>query len=175
MHKTFCRYSCISRVQLKHVHYDIKFFKFFIPYSKTDITGRGDWVFIPCDSGTKSAYSLICYYFQKMNFENDDDFVFPPMRWNKTKKDWIYLSKRQWSYSAAYKAFKSLLNKCGIDPSGYSLHSMRMGGATDAFKNGVSMDIIDRQGRWRCPKSKFRYIKKSEEDYLKEIAKASKY
>lgn len=45
--------------------------------------------------------------------------------------------------------FKTLLLKCHLDPSFYSLHSLRHGGATLAAKAGVSELMLKTHGDWR--------------------------
>jgi len=52
---------------------------------------------------------------------------------------------------------------------------MRIGAATDAYKNGVPLDVIDKQGRWKCSQSKFTYIKRSEEEQLQHLKIAASY
>ncbi len=51
------------------------------------------------------------------------------------------------SYSAASKVFKTMLIFANLDPTLYGLHSPRIGGATDAFRNGIPDYVIDEQGR----------------------------
>ena len=72
------------------------------------------------------------------------------------------------SYSACYRQFKQLLLSVGIDPTSLALHSPRIGAATDAFRNKVPNRLIDRQGRWKCKSSKYRYGR----DTAKEFANA---
>lgn len=43
---------------------------------------------------------------------------------------------------------KAMLTSIGVDPTCYSTHSMRAGGATDLLRANVSVDIIKKAGRW---------------------------
>jgi hypothetical protein len=79
------------------------------------------------------------------------------------------------SYSAAFKAFKTLLFFANLDPQLYGLHSPRIGGATDAFRNGTPHYVIDEQGRWKTTGTKFKYLRFAEKEFVKKIKKASSY
>ena len=39
------------------------------------------------------------------------------------------------------------------------MHSMRIGGATDAFRSNVPLHLIDSQGRWKSGQTKYRYLR----------------
>ena len=174
LHSTFCRFDCISNVKLHHIVFHEDYIKIIIPFSKTDVNGHGDCVYIPNNGNSRNPHKLLCLYLNVMDFEDENFFLFPSLEWNSTKKCW--LPKRLClSYSAAYKSFKKLLTELKIDNTHFSLHSMRIGAATDAYKNGVPLDVIDKQGRWKCSQSKFIYIKRSEEEQLKHLKIAANY
>ena len=66
------------------------------------------------------------------------------------------------SYSAVYVQFKKLLRLCNIDPTNIALHSPRIGGATEAFQSKkVPKRLIDRQGRWKNSKTKYKYARET--------------
>ena len=52
-------------------------------------------------------------------------------------------------YHFFQKVLKYLVAQTGRDPSGYSSHGFRRGGATFAFNSGVSPDLIQVQGDWQ--------------------------
>jgi len=79
------------------------------------------------------------------------------------------------SYSAAYKAFKTMLNFAGLKSENYALHSPRIGGASDAFQNGIPAHIIDAQGRWKSSATKFSYLRFNEKQFVQQIKKSSSY
>ncbi len=62
--------------------------------------------------------------------------------------------------------FRSLLGKAGFNPSLFSGHSFRRGGATTAFKANIPSEFIQRQGDWRSDCYK-RYIDISFDQKLK--------
>jgi hypothetical protein len=68
-----------------------------------------------------------------------------------------------------------MLSFADLNPDLYGLHSPRIGGATDAFKNRVPKHIIDRQGRWKSAATKFSYLRFEEENFVKDIKKSSSY
>jgi len=61
-------------------------------------------------------------------------------------------------YSSALKNFRELLRKVNVDPTGYSEHSMRRGGATEASKAGASTQEIQEAGDWHTSKTALKYI-----------------
>ena len=71
------------------------------------------------------------------------------------------------SYSAVYAQFKKLLLSCGINPQDFALHSPRVGGSTEAFLSKVPKRLIDRQGRWKNKKSKYRYARETSAELAK--------
>lgn len=60
-----------------------------------------------------------------------------------------FASGKALTYSMFQSKLKSLCSKVGLDPSIYSSHSFRRGGATLAFQSGVSSELIQLQGDWR--------------------------
>ena len=64
-----------------------------------------------------------------------------------------------YSISAAYRSFKDFIKLSSLDPKLYAMHSMRIGGATDAFRNNVPLHLIDSQGRWKSGQTKYRYLR----------------
>jgi hypothetical protein len=79
------------------------------------------------------------------------------------------------SYSAAFKAFKTLIKKHGLNPDNFGLHSMRAGGATDAFRENVPLHVIDKQGRWRSKYTKYRYFRSSNAEHVSQIVPILNY
>jgi len=51
-------------------------------------------------------------------------------------------------YAAFIARFKALIGRLGLDPSLYSGHSFRRGGATFARAAGVPDEVIKAQGDW---------------------------
>ena len=53
-----------------------------------------------------------------------------------------------YSYSWFFKSMRRALAKAGFDPSDFGTHSLRAGGATDAYLSGIPKRVIMAQGRW---------------------------
>ena len=79
------------------------------------------------------------------------------------------------SYSAAYKNFKEMLKSNGLDARRFALHSPRIGGATDAFRNNIPPHIIDAQGRWKSSGTKFCYLRISDAERIEYFRKTISY
>jgi integrase len=62
------------------------------------------------------------------------------------------------TYGQLRYRFKKALAAAGMDTFGFTLHSIRHGGATAAFAAGYSLDHIAMIGRWRCLQSLQRYV-----------------
>jgi len=68
-----------------------------------------------------------------------------------------------------------MLSFAGLNCKNYGLHSPRIGGASDAFKNGVPHHVIDAQGRWKSSATKFAYLRFNEKSFVKDIKMSSSY
>ncbi len=79
------------------------------------------------------------------------------------------------SYGAAYSAFKKLLKFAGFKPQDYALHSARRGATSDAFRCNVPDHIIDLKGRWKCPNTKYSYLRVKPCEIVKSTACLNKY
>lgn len=66
------------------------------------------------------------------------------------------------NYTSAIEDLRHVLTLAGIDPSGYSEHSMRRGGATEAARRGATTREIQFAGNWSCPKTAEKYIEASQ-------------
>ncbi len=73
------------------------------------------------------------------------------------------------SYSAAYNAFKKLVEKFGLDPKKFALHSPRIGGTSTYFQNKIPKRLIDRQGRWKSRNTKYRYARDNKEYFVQQL------
>ena len=54
--------------------------------------------------------------------------------------------------------FKTALQQIGLQAHAFVLHSLRHGGATEAFLNNVPLDNIAHLGRWRSLTTARRYV-----------------
>ena len=76
------------------------------------------------------------------------------------------LRKEPMSYSRANELIKRELQKEGLEPGLYGIHSLRAGGASAAAARGVPDRLFQRQGGWRSEKSRNNYVQESLESLL---------
>ncbi len=62
------------------------------------------------------------------------------------------------SYTNAHEDLKHVLELIGEDPEGFTEHSMKRGGATEAARNGATADDIQIAGDWTSREITTRYI-----------------
>ena len=74
-------------------------------------------------------------------------------------------STRVVNYTSAIEDLRFVLRSAGINPSGFSEHSMRRGGATEAARCGASTEEIQFAGDWSCPQTAEKYIEASQRDF----------
>ena len=164
---TMSRFDCASRVKLENLEFFKDYVKIKISKSKTDQSGDGQDVFL-VNLPELNVVKLLANYLFIFDM-GQSDVLFPPLEWEPNSKIWIPVGSRALSYSAAYSGFKSLLEHFGIESTGFSLHSPRIGATTDALQNGTPGYVIDKRGRWRDPTTKFIYAKDSEADLVNVI------
>ena len=109
--------------------------KIHVASSKTDIYREGQGVFIS-RSNTNACPGLLDKYLQKANvtLNNSSDYLFRNLIYLKKTKQYI-LGKKVVSYTRFRELFKECLTQLGYDCSVFSLHSFRVGGATEIVKN----------------------------------------
>ena len=158
---TLMRFDCIKNVRLSNLSFCKDYVRFRVPFSKTDQIGEGQDCYLVATNEEFDPYILLCTYLYDFHvlFGEKDSYLIPPFVYDSWQKSWQIKEDSQISYSTAYSSFKTLLKKFGIQSRHLSLHSMRIGGVTDDFQSGLPERIIDKKGRWKNPKTKFRYCK----------------
>ena len=69
-----------------------------------------------------------------------------------------------WRYGQATQALKEIVKESGADPDQFTLHSLRIGGASTLAAGGtVSERVIQREGRWKSGAYKV-YTRNNKED-----------
>ena len=72
---------------------------------------------------------------------------------------------RVWRYTEALGSLRHVVEKAGDDPSEVALHSLRIGAATTLATGGeVPQRVIQREGRWKSPKSSKMHTRNNPED-----------
>ena len=62
------------------------------------------------------------------------------------------------SYTSAIEDLHHVLRLVHVDPRGFSEHSMKRGGATEAAKRGATLGEIQHAGHWACPQTAAKYV-----------------
>lgn len=104
--------------------------------SKTDTANRGTTIYIGCSQNHVCAVCAMKYYFQ---LRADCD---------PSQPLYIFTSGQILTRELLAKNLKSFLAKVGIDPTHYSGHSFRAGGATDAALSCLADWELKLAGRW---------------------------
>ncbi len=66
------------------------------------------------------------------------------------------------AYTNAAEDLQYIIRMVGVDSRGYSEHSMKRGGATEAARHGASREEIQIAGHWVCPRTAERYVDASQ-------------
>lgn len=129
--------------------------------TKTLLTGPGCTVEVAEFASPYCCYNLLSRWIQYRLLTSDPDgFLFPSLT----------DSSRPMSGDSFRKFIKQAASSIGLDPSRYSGHSLRSGGATDLFEARVPYHIIKTMGRWKSDAA-MRYYR-SDEDVVLAVKKA---
>jgi hypothetical protein len=104
--------------------------------SKTDVENRGTTVYIGCSQTTVCAVCAMRLYLQ-VRVKNKPSL---PL--------FVFSSGQALTKQLFSKHLRLLLQQAGVDPTNYSGHSLRSGGATDAALSGLADWEIKLAGRW---------------------------
>ena len=98
--------------------------------SKTDQLRQGDEVVIACSGGSACPVSILQQYLSRLNIDpHSDELIFGQSV--KTKSSYKMVSKdKPISYSTFRDHLSKSLRSVVLDPSVYSTHSFRSGGAS---------------------------------------------
>ena len=143
-----------SGLQVKHILWDLVDSNFVLEVSRSKVNRRNGPEYIRYqDYEGISAYKLLYKWFDTYNLWNQPEaFIIPfiePRR-GKNKNKIIFDFNRNGSIEWWRKrSIPHLVQLVGLDPSQYSGHSLRAGGATDLFTARVPYNIIKKYGRWK--------------------------
>jgi hypothetical protein len=119
----------------------------YLARSKCNRTGGGEWIRLD-DYGGVNAVVLLREWWDTTGEElGPEDPLFPSLRGRRS----VFVPGRtRSSISTTWlrRFIKAAVCWVGLDPSVYSGHSLRAGGATDLFVAGVPYHCIKRKGRW---------------------------
>lgn len=108
-------------------------------------SGNGESVLIQ-DYGYDSGCNLLSEWFTIMDiWDQPDAYVFPQFD-DRSKK---FCFEAFTTTDKMRKIIKEFVTTIGLLPSQFSGHSMRAGGATDLFRQGVPYATVKKFGRWK--------------------------
>ena len=93
------------------------------------------------------------------------DFVFRKI--SHTTHSGMTLRPETMTYSRAKELFSKQLRAISLDAKKFGLHSLRLGGTTEAAAWGIPDRLIQRHGGWRSEVSMNMYIKETKNALLR--------
>jgi integrase len=133
--------------------------------TKTCREGEGAKVTIGDYTGVSGVKLLRRWFDQQSLWHQPDHHAFP-----SSKGSGQYDFGKTASISWWRRKIKFCVKVLGLDPTFYSGHSLRAGGATDLFVQRVPYYLIKRMGRWKSDAAMLYY--RSEEDVRTAVARA---
>ena len=148
----FLRFSDFVNLRVCDIVFDQAKLVIKIPKSKT---GFGQQVVFDLSSFPASFMEIFFRRFRFFEYSSDF-YLFMTMR--KYGKDKLMLYRdTKCSYNVASTALKTVLGLVGVSDPTLKLHSLRIGGATEASRLGVPDFKISRNGRWKSDSSRSLY------------------
>ena len=154
-----------SGIQVKHIVWDLtdNCFTLQLNRSKRNRSGGPEMIMVPDYAGI-SAYKILRVWFDRHDLWNQpDSFIIPRIGSRRNKSKHIGRVKLDFTVNGSIYTWRTWIAKAcvsiGLDPSKYSGHSFRAGGATDLFTARVPFDIIKKMGRWKSDSSCRRYYR----------------
>ena len=154
----FFRFDDISRVRRSDIAFHESFMVIQVQKSKNDQLRRRNEVVISEVSSSACPVSLLKSSLHKFRIPpNSRDLIFKPISKGKGFCKLVSPDKPI-SYSCIWDGFRPDLKNIGVDPTKFSLHSLRSGGATSAANNGINDRIFQRHGCWKSAEAKNIYV-----------------
>jgi len=121
--------------------------------------------------GRRSGCALLDEWIRakELRGESPDAYLFP--HWDERRQ--AFDSTRVISTDAFRKMIKKAVSSIGLDPTMFSGHSCRAGGATDAFNEGVPYAVVKKFGRWKSDIVLIYY--RDEDEVASRISEAFKF
>ena len=117
------------------------------------------------DYGGVNSISLLRLYLKSLGVEDQPDAPLFPSRRGKA---WVWDATLSDSWLRG--VIKKVAAGLGMDPTFYSTHSLRAGGATDLFVARVPYFAIKMMGRWKSDSAMLYY--RCEEDVCNAVTEA---
>lgn len=136
------RFSDINRLRLSDISFGSKEITFFMAKSKTDVLAVGrEFTVANGSMGEFTVEQVLGKYINVMGLQSRD-FLFPTVKGKLVDK------RKSLAYSSAHKGLELLKKELGLDPR-ITLHSPRVGSATEGARLGVRRSVLKEAGQWR--------------------------
>ena len=151
------RYNELSNLSCAHISAESDHYKFFIPIAKNDQLRSGRSLFLSKSTDRDSVSRLLDLYLKKANLSlGSNHFLICPLRLDSASGQSVAID-RPISYTVCREIIKNSVTELGLDPSLYSTHSARAGGATDLAPHTTQLEL-QTAGRWNDPRSFNHYV-----------------
>ena len=153
----FCISELLSIRRCTIVTEDL-YHKIFPEVSKTDEYREGSWVYIAETGNFTCPYTYLIQYLEAARIPSlSQNFIFRSLRYDKNSKGNVFSSKPLIP-SRAGEIRKEKMEAVGLDPSKFSNHNFRSGGATSAANLNVPDWLFKVHGRWKSDSAKDGYV-----------------
>ena len=151
----FLRYGEMAQLRVTDITFDTDCVKIHIKKAKTDKRRKGQ--FVRFDNGSFPAKFLRMYY-KRFGFDFNDcnKYVFMSMKKDKVGRALVFLEQKM-SYNSFSRVLSQLFEMCGVPNKFIRLHSLRIGGASEASRLGVPDFKVGLNGRWQSDRSRILY------------------
>ncbi|UVH55172.1 tyrosine-type recombinase/integrase [Variovorax paradoxus] len=151
------RRSELARLKLEDLAFDAQGVTVTLVRSKTDQQGKGRVVALPHGPGRMCPVKLLKAWIQQLRKQSQEEAMgaLPLFR----RVDRYGRPGGGLSGAAVGGVMRRRMRDCGLDPSGFSAHSLRSGLVTAAARAGVPTWAIQRQTGHRSESTVHRYIR----------------
>lgn len=150
------RRSELARLKLENLAFDAQGVTVTLVRSKTDQQGKGRVVALPQGPGRMCPVKLLKAWIQLLSGMVPDEVDAKPLF---RRVDRYGKLGNGLSGAAVGGVMRRRMRDCGLDPSGFSAHSLRSGLVTAAARAGVPTWAIQRQTGHRSESTVHRYIR----------------
>ena len=158
----FLRWDDLCHLSVDSFYFADSHVAIFLEKRKNDQFRQGSWVFVARCSTPPCPVQIVERFLRVANHSKGS----PLFRRVLHTKRGVRLRKEAMSYSRAKELIKKELEKEGLDPAKFGIHSLRSGGASAAAALGVPDRLFQRHGGWRSEKARNNYVKESLESLL---------
>jgi len=149
----YLRRSELVRIKLEDLIFDNEFLQIFIPTSKTDQTGKGEYVgILPGDHEITCPIRNLKLWIEAAEITSG-------YLYRKLDK-YGHIKDGRVSGQAFDMVIQRICKKLNISERTFSPHSLRSGGATQASRNNSDINSIQKHGRWKDLRMPLHYIKR---------------